>query len=51
MILQILYDRGQRRADLNKKKEAISSILLMTLGYWTKGMLFWERGSVFVLTE
>ena len=52
IALQILYKRGQNRANLKKKEAAKlnQSIFLMTLGCWTKGMLFWGRGPVFVLT-
>lgn len=48
MILQILFDRGQSRADLNKRETAKlnQSIFLMPLCYWTKRMLFWERDSI-----
>lgn len=51
MILQILFDRGQSRADLNKRETAKlnQSIFLMPLCYWTKRMLFWERDSIFAL--
>jgi hypothetical protein len=44
-------ETGQNRAGL-KKKEAANlnqSIPLRILDYWTKDMLFWERGSVIVL--
>jgi hypothetical protein len=36
MILKFLWERGQ-------------AIHLMISSYWTKDMLFWEEGSVFVL--
>jgi hypothetical protein len=42
MILEILWERGQA----TKLSQSIS---LMISGYWTKDMVFWERGSVFVL--
>lgn len=48
MVLQTHYERGlkkQKAANVNQ------SILLMILGCWAKDMLFWERCSVFVLTE
>jgi hypothetical protein len=35
VILKFLWERGQ-------------AIALMMSGYWVKGMLFWERCSVFV---
>ena len=44
-------ERFQNRAGL-KRKEAANlnqSIPLIILGYWTKAMLIWERGSIFVL--
>lgn len=52
MVLQILYERGQNRADLNKKVTAKlgQSVLLMILNCWSKGKLCWGRGSVTVLT-
>ena len=37
VILKFLWERGQ-------------AIPLMISSYWTSDMLFWERGSVFVLT-
>jgi hypothetical protein len=37
VILKFLWERGQ-------------AIPLMISDYWNKDMLFWERGSVFVLT-
>lgn len=53
MVLQILYERGQNRADLNRRGAARLNqfIRLMILGCWTKDMLFWEEIFVFVLTE
>jgi hypothetical protein len=37
VVLTFLWERGQ-------------AIPLVNLVYWTNGMLFWERVSVFVLT-
>lgn len=38
MVLQILYERGQNRTELNKKETARLNqpVLLMILGCWTK---------------
>ena len=50
MILKIIWERGQNRAGLKTKEANLNqSVHLIILGYWTKGMLFWERGSIFVL--
>jgi hypothetical protein len=43
VILKFLWERDQAI-------KLIQSIPLMTSGYWKKDMLFWETGSVFVLT-
>jgi hypothetical protein len=53
IVLQILYERGLKRANLKKQEIANlnQSILLMIFGCWTMDMLFWERGPLFVLTE
>ena len=37
VILKFLWERGQ-------------AIFVMLSSYWTKDVLFWERGSAFVLT-
>lgn len=51
MILKILWERGQNRAGPKRKELAKlnQSIPLMISGYWTKDMVFWERGSAFML--
>lgn len=51
IVLQILYERGQNKADLDRKGSVKldQSILLMTSDCQTKDMLCWERGSRFVL--
>jgi hypothetical protein len=55
MILKIPCQGDQTRAVMMKKHNAKlnlnQSIPLMISGYWTKNMLFWNRGSVFVLIE
>ena len=51
MVLKVLWERDQNTTDL-KSKEAANlnkSILWIILSCLTKDMLFWERGSVFVL--
>lgn len=47
MPLLILCERGLRSEGPTKKEAANFNQLI--LEFWTKDMLFWERGSVFVL--
>lgn len=50
-ILKILWEGGQNRTGLKREETGRlnQSIPLMISGCWIKDMLFWERGSVFVL--
>jgi hypothetical protein len=48
MPLLIFCERGHSKEDRREKEAAKLNRLIS--GFWTKDMLFWEGGSVFVLT-
>jgi hypothetical protein len=53
MVIGTLCERGQSRAGLNENEAAKlnQTIVWITSDCWTKDMLFWEKGFIFVLME
>ena len=53
VVVYILFERGKNGVDLDRNRAARldQSIFIMTSNCWTKYMLCWERGFMFMSTE